>query len=220
MAIHTHIMFSFMPPSERGGDITNSHYPGKWRAILCVHKSHVSRIRFQLKWQMTAEQGFSLFFNNKMLYLFNVKKKKVCVGMSFFKQKWRCMIFITGLSFHVCLLFISAFTRRMNLKEASRSNQRCHVSLDGWKWARTGGTLGAGCSPTVLMGSPCLEKRRESSVCCSLSPSVTPQSAVLTHSPFQALFCHRGSIPPSQALNTSKGKHVIHLSSHNVKKVS
>lgn len=72
--------------------------------------------------------------------------------------------------------FKSLFARIMSPKETSRSIQKRRVSLDSWNWARTGRTLGSGCSPTVLTGSPCLEKWRECSVCCSLSPSVTPQA--------------------------------------------
>ena len=74
---------------------------------------------------------------------------------------------------------------------------------------------GAGVWRASMSSSPL----SESSVCRSLSPSVTPQSAVATHSSSHASF-HPGhdAITPPHILSTSKGKHVILLSSHGAKK--
>lgn len=74
---------------------------------------------------------------------------------------------------------------------------------------------GAGVWRTSMSSSPV----SESHVCHSLSPSVTPQSAVATHSPSHASF-HPGhdGIALPHTLSTSKGKHVILLSSHGAKK--
>lgn len=74
---------------------------------------------------------------------------------------------------------------------------------------------GAGVWRTSMSSSP----RSESSVCCSLSPSVTPQSAVATHSPLMhlSILAICGTTLP-HILSSSNRKHVILLSSHSAKK--
>ncbi len=75
----------------------------------------------------------------------------------------------------------------MIYQKASRSNRKLSVTLDGCNWARTGMAMayipeswqGAGVWRTSMSSSPL----SESSVCHSLSPSVTPQRAVAAHSP-------------------------------------
>lgn len=74
---------------------------------------------------------------------------------------------------------------------------------------------GAGIWRTSMSSSPL----SESSVCHSLSPSVTPQSAMATHTPLMHLsILAMMAITPPHILSTSRGKHVILLCSHGAKK--
>jgi len=75
---HPHHVFIYAP-SETGVTITNSYYPGKWRAIRYFHRSHVSITQFNINdrfWMVTVE----LFFYFFLLFLLVLELKIYIFG--------------------------------------------------------------------------------------------------------------------------------------------